>query len=55
MVNDLSENFINKFDNLSINPIDIENSLNFFISTRKLMKTKIYEKDKGYIHVSYQY
>lgn len=51
MINDLSENFINKFDNLSINTIDIENSLNLFISTRKLMKTKIYEKDKGYIHI----
>ena len=45
MISDLSENFIDNFDNLSINNIDLENSLNFFISTRKLMKTEIYKKD----------
>ena len=50
MNNDLSDNFINKFKNLSIDNIELDNSLNFFISSRKLMKVKKYEKDKTYIY-----
>ena len=49
-MNDLSDNFINTFENLSIDDINFQESLNIFVCARQINKVKEYKEGIRYIN-----